>query len=706
MILGLTKKILVIDVESSSPVDIKKQGQHIYWADPETRVLMVGYKWLQQEAGWGTLDPLTDRADVIDLEQSKDLPLWLVTAIKAPKEDVMLAAANAPFDQAALRTLGLDTPDDKWIDVLTMAYVLGFAGRLNDVLKQTPLGIEKNPAGTRCITEFCVKRTPWHENPTAWGDFLGYCRDDADVEERLLRWCLKWLDTPGMAPIVREVHRQDLIYRRINRRGIPVDRDAVNGALAIVEQENERLMDTLREATGLSNPNSVAQLLAWCREQGSKIENLQKATVRDELQDLPAGNLRTALECRAELGKTSVKKFAALERQAGDGGRLRGGWQFYGASRTGRVAGRALNPANLARPQIEDPETAVEFVALGDAGLLGELFPEKPVLDTLSSCIRASLKAPAGKRWCVADLTSIESIGAAWMAGCDKILDIFFDGQDTYRAFAAEAEGIDYDAVTKKQRTFYKPCVLGATYMLSGKGLVIYGEGYGVELERAEADRQIAVFRGTYHEIKQHWYNLKDAAVSAVLDPGIRYPVFAVDRVIDEQTDERTGRIYRAYAYKESPKVTYMYDGTFLFAVLPSGRRLCYYKPEVERDHKVYDENGNFWFKTDSLSYMGVNQKGHGNQWQRIFTHGGKLLENNNQALCRDIMWYGLERAEADPGLEVIGDVYDELLCLCDADDPTALERLVGYMTTRPPWADERFFLGADGYVAGRYRKD
>lgn len=706
MILGLTKRVLVVDVESSSPVDLKAHGQYIYWDDPGTRTLMIGTKWLQPSPGWNNQAPMTDLARVLDLEQSRGwMPPALVAAIEAPPEEVMLAAANAPFDQAALRQMGFDTPDEKWIDVLVMAYTSGFAGRLNDVLKQTPLGIEKNPDGTRCITEFCVKQTPWHENPIMWDRFLSYCRDDADVEERLLRWCLQWLDTDWLAPSVRKIHEQDLSYRRINRRGIPVDRSAVKGALAIKAQETERLMDALRAVTGLENPNSVAQLQAWCREQGSTVENLQKATVRDEIAASPPGPLRSALELRAELGKTSVKKFDALDRTTGKGDRLRGGWQFYGASRTGRVAGRVLNPANLARPRIGDPDTVVEWITLGDAQYIRDLFPEKPVLDTLSSCIRASLKAPDGKLWCVADLTSIESVGGAWMAGCDTILDIFFAGRDTYKTFAAATNGIPYEEVTKEQRGFAKPAVLGAGFGISGPGLEAYAVGYGVEMHPKEAERQIIVFREEYHEIVHHWRQLQDAAIAAVLNGGQVFSVYAAGRVLSSRVDERTGRTYRGYSYKPWPRIDYWCDGNFLFCRLPSGRYLSYYRPEVEINKQIY-KDGEPWFKTDSLSYMGTDQKSPGNQWQRIATRGAKLFENNDQALCRDAMWNGLEKADHDPDFDVIGDVYDEVLTLIDETRPELLNRLVEYMTTRPPWADERFFLGADGYTAPRYRKD
>jgi DNA polymerase len=303
----------------------------------------------------------------------------------------------------------------------------------------------------------------------------------------------------------------------------------------------------------------------------------------------------------------------------------------------------------------------------------------------------------------VADLTSIESVGLAWLAGCDTILDIFHQGRDTYRTFAAESEHIAYDEVTKAQRTYAKPAVLGAGYRLSAHGLVAYAASMGVELEYEEAKRQIRLFRDLYHEIPHHWKQLENAAQSALMYPGQTFHAFAADRVISSNTSAR-GYTYHNYTYRDWPRTSYYYDGTFLFCQLPSGRHLCYFDPQLE-EADIPSEDGST-FRVTQITYMGIDQKATGgNAWCRIPTHGGKLVENNTQALCRDVMWNGLEPAEADPGLEVVGDVYDEIPSLCNDSDTEALDRLTRYMTSLPPWLDNRFYLGADGYLAERYRK-
>ena len=196
-------RILVVDLETASPVDIKKEGQFRYWADPGTRVLMSGVGWL-----YGT-----DDVHVFDHEAAQErLPAWVEDALADPT--VMLAAANCEFDRAGLLRMGYPTPSERWIDVLVCAYQLGFSGRLSDVLSQTPLNVEKNPKGSLCISTFSSLKKAWYEDPDLWDEFVRYCGNDVRVERDLLRWCMQWLTKPWRAPSVRQVFEQELIYRR------------------------------------------------------------------------------------------------------------------------------------------------------------------------------------------------------------------------------------------------------------------------------------------------------------------------------------------------------------------------------------------------------------------------------------------------------------------------------------------------------------
>lgn len=246
-------------------------------------------------------------------------------------------------------------------------------------------------------------------------------------------------------------------------------------------------------------------------------------------------------------------------------------------------------------------------------------------------------------------------------------------------------------------------CWLGFGYGLSGRGLVAYAASMGVTITEEEGKRQIAVARGDFHEIPHLWETTYAAAINAVENPGQEFHVYAVTGVIDQIQTERG--VLRAYSYDTSkPRVSYWFDGTFLRCRLPSGRVLSYFEPQVA-PHTIHLEDYSFTVPK-SLSYMGIDQKATSQAWRRLNVHGGLLVENNTQAMCRDIMWEGLGLAELDQDMEVVGDVYDEAITLCNVWDTEALSRLIGYMTTRPPWLDETFYLNAAGYISERYKKD
>lgn len=700
--LGMTKAILVLDTETTSPVDLKTEGQYRYWENPESRVVITSCRYIRGPD-----------AEVYDHEARKDrLPRHIINALRAPKSDVMLAAANSEFDRHAFESMGFPTPPEKWIDILTCSYMLGFTGRLADVLRQTPIGMQKNPEGTRCITEFSVKQTPWYFNYPLWEKFVEYGRNDAVVEARLLEWLLQWLNSPGMIPQFQKLFSQELIYRRANGRGIPIDLRTVRNAIKIRDDEIDALVEDLKYRTGLENPNSVKQLLEWCRGNGYLEYTLGKEYVTSELDRLrdtkkrmgrlnaSDSNLLFVLEARAEIAKTSTKKFDTLAAATSDDGYFRGGWAFFAASRTGRVGGRGLNPANLARPKLKRPDLAVDFINTGDRALLGACF-KGPVMNTLSSCIRACLKAHNDEVFTVVDLSSIESVGGAWLTGCRTVLDLFHTGKDQYRHFYSTSEGVPYDAVTDEQRTFAKPAVLGCLYGLSGFGLVAYAAKMGVTLEQEKADHQVTTFRNELPEFPHYWYRLVDTAAKAIENPGSAFDVAAIDQVVGHYYDRR-GNKRNKYSYKDWPKVSYFYDGTFLFCRIPSGRCLAYYEPKVSKK-TVHKADGTSFEIPRSVSYMGTDRES--NAWQRIHAHGGLFLENINQAMCRDILWEGVEQIEADDGLTFIGDVYDEPWTLSKVSDTEALARLVAYSETKPSWLTDDFYLHASGYSAKRYKK-
>jgi hypothetical protein len=319
----------------------------------------------------------------------------------------------------------------------------------------------------------------------------------------------------------------------------------------------------------------------------------------------------------------------------------------------------------------------------------------KPTMQILGSCVRGLIRAPEGRGITACDLTSIESVGLAWLAGCDDILDLFHRGRDTYKTFGVSYYGKPYEEITKAERTFCKPPVLGCGFGASARALVAYAYGMGVVMAEEDAERAVTLFRTLYKEIPAYWYALLDGACAAVLEPGSTKRVYGFRRGDGERLEPRY----------DGPFVWYYFDGEFLWCGLPSRRVLFYHRPEVEFQTFTSKKTGREYTRP-TLSYMG-RQQDEGGAWTRIHTHGAKLAENDTQALCRDVLYHGLELIDRDPGLPIIMATYDEAVCETDLQDHTALERLKVCMTTRPEWLDERFFLGAEGYLnVGRYRKD
>lgn len=694
MLLGLTKRIILVDAETSSNTDLPKRGSDVYFNDKSTRTLMVSFT----EHGSGRVHLYQPHLHA--------LPKMLVEAAALPPEESRFAAYNAPFDRQALALAGLPTPTEKWVDLMLLAYALAFSGGLDSVLAQFNVTdaqgrpCKKSPEGKALIRRFSVQQQPWFDAPEEWSRFASYCVQDTEVEDRLLTKCLTVLDRPAFHPMVAKLQQQWLLDQRMNAAGMPLSTATIRGAIAIKAQETKRLTAQMKAVTGLANPNSVAQLRGWVESRGVPMPDLQAANIRDALQDptVPP-DVAEVLQARLELGKASIKKFDAMARMQ-VGGRIRGGYITCGASRTGRTASRGLNLSNLERPKLKGPmaDLAADLIEMGDTGLLRTwLDPKAAKLSTmelLGSSIRGAIAAPPGKTFVVADLKSIESVGAAWLAGCDTILDLFAAGRDTYKDFATRYYGIAYEDVTSEQRTFCKPPVLGAGYGASGAALVDYAAGMNITMGHDDADRAITIFRESFWEIPLLWRNLEAAAKSAVQNPGREYRAYAC-----------AGQNQYGPLYRDWPFVSYYKEGDFLYCGLPSGRTLFYYKPEVISERRRSVRTGND-YNAQTLYYWGKRQEA-GGAWGFISTWGGMWLENVCQATCRDVLYNGLELMHQDPGIEVCGSTYDEAITLTDeADGPAAYDRMVRYMTTRPSWADERFFLGADGYhSARRYRK-
>ncbi len=641
----------------------------------------------------------------------------------------------------------------RWRCAQVLAYMLSFTGRLDDVGKQIGLPIEKQKLaeGKKLIKMFCGPNKPTKNQPFVWRDSLTdpvewdmfvneYLVQDVVSEREIIRKLNKF-EVPDEE---WELYQIDQI---INDRGLPINRKFVMSAITLAERRKSELISEMKEMTALDNPNSVQQLLPWLQDRGYYYRDLQKdsikKTVAEEkvqvgsgitefgrpvweeisvtVKDKPTvqrvvreyekvaveppprlngggevvGDAVVTQECRDVMrmrlsaSKTSTAKYDACIAGLQDDDRLRHCFQFDGASRTGRWAGRKIQPQNLPRtPKYLEPEDHINFdrldyvnnlIEAGDYDTL-QLFSGE-VMDAVSGCVRSCITAPLGKELVVCDLSSIETVVIGWLTGCERLLTVFRNGLCAYKDFATTLYGCGYGQVTKSQRTDSKPAVLGCGYRLSGgemqdgkkTGLWGYAENMGISLSLDQSSKAVKLYRETYPEVPKAWYRIEDAIVECL----------------------RSGR-----KTKFGP-LEFELRKPFLRVRLPSGRFLYYYKAQVYKQ-EMEGKYGRPYIKW-VISYMGINQVT--TQWDRIESHGGKFIENFVQAIARDILAMGIKAAHED-GFYIVGHVHDEIICEQTlTDNHFTWERLRELMSVRPSWAPD-IPLGAAGYAARVYRKD
>lgn len=436
-------KHLHLDLETYSEANLPKTGGQFYARHPSTRVLMLAYSY-------------GDEIHLIDLENGGTLPDALLADLKNP--NVTKWAHNAAFERAILsNVLNVPCDPEQWRCTMVWAMSLSLPAGLDKLSEALKLGTDaKDKEGKRLIRKFCLPGGDVQQdlNDDDWRRFCEYCRQDVAAEmavaRRLKRYALPDSEWQAWA-----------VDQRVNDNGLPIDIELVQAIRRVAETYKE---DTAAEAariTQLPNPNSRDQMLSWLGQRGVDADDLTSGTVDQLLAgDLPPA-VRKALECRQQMSKASLAKFDALDRATCPDGRLRGAFQFAGAGRTGRFAGRIFQPQNLPRPTLSDADIDVarEAIRTSDADTMGMMYDD--LSGALSSLIRSVIAAPAGRQLVVADYASIESIMVAWCAESDYLLNLYHKGLDPYKDFATKIYGIAYEDVTKAQRSFAKPAVLG-----------------------------------------------------------------------------------------------------------------------------------------------------------------------------------------------------------------------------------------------------
>jgi len=657
---------LSIDLETFSSVPIAKAGAQKYIASPDFEILLFAYS-------------LNGAPPVCcDIAQGEHLPDWVLDALCDPQ--CLKHAYNAAFEWGCLsKFMGRQLPPEQWRCTMFHGLYAGYPAGLDAAGRALGLPEDKRKlsTGKALIRYFCVPCTPTKSNggrrrnlpnhdPARWELFKEYNAQDVTTEMEIERR-LSLITVPDW---LQRQWETDLL---INARGVAVDMEMVSGALEIGATVRERLTQEAVRISGLNNPNSVQQLSAWLeQETGEEVTDLRKDTVAKMIAQAPdIPGVQRMLEIRQELGKTSTKKYDAIEQAVCPDGRVRGLLQFYGANRTGRWAGRLVQVQNLPRTYTQPLELARNLVKQRKLDNLRLIYGSVP--DTLSQLIRTAFVASDGNVLIDADFSAIEARVISWLAGEQWRLEVFKTHGKIYEASASQMFGVPIERIKKGNPEYAlrqkgKVAELALGYQ-GGAGALINMGALDMGIPEDDLPDIVQRWRDTNKRICDLWYKMNSAAVEAI-STGCSVGV---------------GRLLVSCEYDAAHEVEY------LTVLLPSGRKLYYNSPQIGE---------NKW-GGPSISYMGMDQTT--KKWKRIETYGGKLVENCVQAVARDCLAQAIENLEKE-GLPVVFHIHDEVVIDCRADTAT-LDDVVNIMSRPIPWAPG-LPLNADGWVGGFFKKD
>lgn len=668
---------LSIDLETYSEVSIGKAGSYRYILDPSFEILLFAY----------SLDGMP--VEVIDVASGQIIPLWLKNALKNPL--YIKHAYNAAFEWFALSKYLGWLPPDQWRDTMLHALYCGYPASLDAAGKAMGLPEDKKKltTGKALIRYFCVPCKPSNANgnrtrnlpkhdPDKWKLFKEYNGQDVVTEMEIDRRLSAF-------PVPAFVQKQWETDLQMNARGVAADMELVRGALVIGAIVKSRLMTEARQLSGLDNPNSIRQLAQWltdATDSDAEITSVTKETVATMLKQPQPANVQRMLEIRQELGKTSTKKYDALETCIADDGRVRGLLQFYGANRTGRWAGRLVQVQNLPRTYTHPLPPARQLVK--DRNIDGLRMMYGSINDTLSQLIRTAFVATPGNVLIDADFSAIEARVISWLAGQEWRLEVFRTHGKIYEASASQMFHVPIEKIKKgnpeyalRQRGKVAELALGYQGGVSAMRRMDVGHNLD-DLSDDEVKGIVDRWRETNSMIRDLWNIIDSAAITVITYGGaqtIRSETTDAIITLACELDVITGTRY-------------------MTILLPSGRKLYYPSPEI---------GVNRW-GNPSVSYMGQNQTT--KRWERVETYGGKLVENIVQAIARDCLAIAIENLEAQ-GLHVVFHIHDEVVIDTPAwaDEDTMLETVTKIMTKPIPWA-QALPLNADGWVDKFYKKD
>lgn len=653
---------LSVDIETKSSVDIGKAGAYKYAQAPDFQILLFAYQ----------LDE--SPVEIIDLAQGEVIPADVLEHLS--DQGTMKHAYNAAFEWYCLNRAGYTTQLDQWRCTMAHGLYCGYTAGLDATGKAIGLPQDKRKlsVGKALIRYFCVPCKPTKSNggrtwnlpkhaPEKWELFKEYCKQDVVTEHEILRR----LDQFPMPEAEEELWRMDV---RMNAYGVRVDTELIHGALAIDATSTAELTEEAIRLTGLPNPNSQQQLLQWLNEQGTDADNLRKDTVSSLLDGQPQDTVKRVLEIRQQLGKTSIKKYVAMDVQRGEGDRIRGLTQYYGANRTGRWAGRLTQMQNLPRNYLKTLDGARKIVKSGNYKGLKMIYGNVP--DTLSQLIRTAFIPSEGRKFVVADFSAIEARVIAWLAGEQWVNEVFATHGKIYEATASQMFHVPIEKIAKGNPEYAlrqkgKVATLALGYQ-GGEAALIRMGALDMGLSEDELPDIKNRWRQANPRIVDLWYAMDQAAVAAVQTAqpqGINNLIFALEGDI-------------------------IYGQCFLTVRLPSGRKLFYAKPFLAENK----------FGRPAVHYYTMGQQTR--KWGIDSTYGGRLVENIVQAIARDCLAETLRRIDAK-GLQVVFHVHDEVII--DAPMETTVDEICGLMAEPIPWAPGLILQGA-GFESSYYMKD
>ena len=655
---------LSIDIETKSSVDIGKAGAYKYAQSPDFGILLFAY----------SLDDSPVR--VIDLACGEKIPETIRLALMDPA--VTKHAYNAAFEWYCLNRAGYQTPLEQWKCTMAHGLYCGYTAGLDATGKAIGLPQEKQKlaTGKALIKYFCTPCKPTKANggrtwnlpehaPEKWELFKEYCGQDVVTEKAILRRL-------EMFPMPEEEEKLWQMDVRMNAYGVRVDTGLIDGALSIHKRSTDELSRKAAAITGLSNPNSTAQLLGWLRGQGMELPDLRKETVAETLdnpENLPE-EVKTVLEIRQQLGKTSIKKYEAMKTAYCTDERVRGLTQYYGANRTGRWAGRMVQMQNLPRNYLKTLDYARKLVKAGNYEGVKALYGNVP--DTLSQLIRTAFIPSEGHKFVVADFSAIEARVIAWLAGEQWVNEVFATHGKIYEATASQMFGVPVEKIVKGNPEYSlrqkgKVATLALGYQGGVNSLISMG-ALGMGLTEEELPEIVDRWRQANPRIVDLWYQVGNAAL-AVMEPAQPQAVHGLVFALEGDL---------------------LYGQSFLTVRLPSGRKLFYPKPFLKENQ----------FGRPAVHYYTVGQQTR--KWEVASTYGGKMVENIVQAIARDCLAETLKRIDAR-GLQVVFHVHDEVII--DAPMETTVEEICGLMAEPIPWAPGLILRGA-GFESSYYMKD